>query len=342
MTAAEILAMRPSQLFPGTPAEVRKRFGQLVLQWHPDKRPAGLHDESEKVFQHILKCRDAALRGEEGLQRVVFTRRRPAAGQAAKFALDYMHAASFEAGTLYVSHENISYLVERSQEHLCPPALNMRWNFADRKVEQEMTKYLPRRNRWEQVEQGTLMVYKRNTDQILLSDLLRWEKDRGANVDPRHVMWMISSLLNTCCYLQIQKTSHCALIPHYLLVSPDMHSVALCGPPLYAVPHGTRPKAVPQQVLDVYPRLKTAGVTVDDSRLDLTLVRALALEALGVTSVAGLARADHLHPGLRKWLATPAPASALQDYKNWEEMRGKRAFTPYGTTANEMYVALAA
>lgn len=339
MTAEEILAKRPSQLFPGGPAEIKRRFGELVKVWHPDhcRLP-----QSEKVFQHILRSRDAALRGEEGLHRAVFTRRRPQARQSGQFALDYASSTDFEAGVIYVSYENVSYLVAKDHEHLCPPALNMRWSFPDRKMEEEMTKYLPRRNRWEEVEQGTLLVYRRNTDQILLSDLLRWEREKnGGRVDPRHVMWMISSLLNTCCYLEIQKTAHCALLPHYLLVSPDMHSVALTGPPMYATPYGTRPKAVPQRVLDLFPRLKTKGVVVENSRLDLTLVRALALETLGLTT-AGLPRATDLHEGLRKWLASPAPDSAVKDYVAWEEARGKRAFTPYGITANEMYVALAA
>ncbi len=205
-----------------------------------------------------------------------------------------------------------------------------------------MTKYLPRRNRFETTTDGTLLVYKRNSDQILMSDLLSWEGRQAAAIDYRHVMWMISSLLNTCCYLEIQKTAHCALLPHYMLVSPDMHSVALTGPPLYATPYGTRPKAVPQAVLDAYPRLRNPGTTVDDSRIDLLMVRRLALQALGVKNTALLARDTRLPEGMRKWLASPAPKSALKDYAAWENARGKRAFTPYGTTASEMYVALAA
>lgn len=339
MEAAQILASRPSQLFKGSQAEIKSQFTKLAMVWHPDhcKRP-----DAEDVFQHILKCRDAALRGEEGLQRVIFTRTRPQADQKPKFALDYVHQLPIECGTVFVSYENISYLVAPEQESLTAPALNMRWAFPDKKMEQEMTKYLPRRNRFEHTTQGTLMVYKRNSDQLLLSDLLAWEKSQGRTIDYRHVMWMISSLLNTCCYLEIQKTAHCALLPHYLLVSPDMHSVALVGPPLYATPFGTRPKAVPQAVLNMFPRLRTPGTLIEDSRLDLTLVRALARQALGVTNPALLARDTLLPEGLRKWLSSPAPKSALKDYKAWEEARGKRAFTPYGTTASEIYVALAA
>ncbi len=155
-------------------------------------------------------------------------------------------------------------------------------------------------------------------------------------------MWLVSSLLNTLCYLEIQKTSHCALLPHYLLLSPDMHTVALCGPPMYATPFGTRPKAVPQEVLAAYPRLRAPGVKVEDSKLDLTMLRRTAMLAVGLSNPALLARNTTLPEGMRKWLASPAPTSALADYAAWESARGKRNFANYGITASEMYVALAA
>ena len=339
MNAAEILAKRPRQLFKGTPAEIKKQFWSLAAVWHPDKRPGD--NEARDVFQHIVKSRDAALRGEEGLQRVVFTRNRPESGQSAKFSLDYISSEPSECGRIYVSYDNVSYLVRSEQESLVLPALDMKWRFPDSKVEKEMTKYLPRRNRFEHTTEGTLMVYRRNSDQILMSDLMRWEARRSGGIDHRHVMWMISSLLNTCCYLEIQQTAHCALIPHYLLVSPDMHSMALTGPPMYATPFGKRPKAVPQAVLDAFPRLRSPGVVVEDSKLDLTMVRVLARQALGHTNPAMLARDTALPEGLRRWVTSPAPSSALKDYAAWEDARGKRAFTPYETTASEMYVQLA-
>ncbi len=339
MTADQILAQRPSQLFSGAEADVKRRFNQLMMQWHPDhsKDP-----NAADVFQHILKCRDAALRGEDELRSVVFTRKRPSAGQADKFKLAYVHSAPVECGQLYVSYDNISYLVSAQHETYTLQALGMRWSFPDKKVEQEMTKYLPRRNRWEETTQGTLMVYRRNSDQILLSDLLAWERKAHGKVDYRHVMWMVSSLLNTCCYLEVQKTAHLGLLSHYLLASPDMHSVALTGPPMYATPFGQRPKAVPAKVLELFPRLRAPDAVVENSRIDLMLVRALAMEALGHSNPALLARDKDLPEGMRQWLTASAPTSAVKDYMAWEKARGARKFTAYGTTASEMYVALAA
>jgi hypothetical protein len=339
VTATEILAKRPSQLFPGDEAAVKRAFRVLAGAWHPDhcKDP-----QAPNVFQHLLRSRDAALRGEEGLERLVLTRKAPASGEGTQFALSYMHAGKCDAGQHYVSYSAISYLVSPDLDDLCKPAVELKWSFADSKMQTEMTKYLPARVKYEHTTQGTFLAYRRNSDQILLSDLLAWHTRTGQPMDYRHVMWIISSLLNTCCYLEIQQVAHCGLVPEYLLVSPDMHTVALTGPPLYATPFNTRPKAVPQAVLAAFPRMRSPDFKVDGSRVDLTMVRQLAMRALNRNNVATLKADKTLHAGLRDWLCSAAPRSALADYAAWEKLRGKRDFAKYLATAEQMYVALAA
>ena len=339
MNAETILASRPSQLFRGAESDIKKKFRELASQWHPDhcRLP-----QAEDVFQHILRCRDAALRGEEGLHRVVFERLVSRGDQKPKFALDYVRSFATENGVVYISYDNVSYLITDDKLGLVDPVTRRKWAFPDKKMEVEMTKYLPRSNRVEQTKDGPLLVYKRNSDQILLVDLLAWHKQTGKTMDARHVMWIISSLLNTLCYLEVQKTAHCAILPHYLLVSPDLHTVALTGPVLYATPFGTRPKAVPHKVLALHPRLKAPEAVVENSRLDLLCLRSLTMECLGLTNPALLARDTALHKGLKDWMLSKAPDSAVKDYVAWEKLRGKRAFTAYETTASEMYVALTA
>lgn len=336
MRAEEILKAGPRQLFPGSPAEIKTKFKRLASVWHPDHCS---HPQSPDVFQHVLKCRDAALRGDEHIEHYVFTRAAPEKGEPSQFKLAYMRARNFEMGKILVSQTNVSYLVTKDTLGLAEQARKQRWQFFDKKMEGEMSKYLPKPTRTVSTTEGLFMAYRRESDQILLSDLLEWEKGK---VDPRHVMWMISSLLNTCSYLEVTRTAHCALLPQYLLVSLDMHSVALTGPTLYATPWGHRPKAVPTEVLAAYPELRVKETVVADSRLDLTMVRRIAMLALGHSSPGLLANDRSLHEGLRKWVCSPAPKSAVKDYVAWEGLRGSRKFTPYETTASEMYVALSA
>lgn len=335
LDAESILTRAPRQLFPGSPEEVRSAFKRLAVKWHPDHNRTD--PRAATVFNHLRKARDAAL-GKTSEQQLILTRKR--AGD--KFALDYISSGKSETGQWFVGASTVSYLVDPALEDLCLPAVSMKWEFYNDQMKNEMTKYLPNRVKWEDTTSGLFLSYRRTPDQLLLSQLLQWEKVRGGTglPDSRHVMWMISSLLNTCCYLEVTKTSHCALIPEYLLVSPEEHSVALTGPPLYATPWGQRPKAVPSAVLEAFPRLRAPDFKVTDSKLDLTMVRWLAMRALGHNNMAMLARDTSLREDMRKWVTSPAPTSAIKDYTVWEKARGKRTFTPYDATASEMLSAL--
>lgn len=336
MQAEEILATTPTRLFPGGPDKVKARFRELAAAWHPDHCA---DPKAAEVFQHILRCRNAVLAAPEGKLRMQFTRTSPAAGEARQFTLEALHGSTFESGKILVSLSNVSYLVERDPLKLVPQAMKRRWEFFDGKMQHEISKYLPQHNKSVETTEGFLTVYRREPDQILLSDLLRWQ---GGKLEPAHVMWVVSSLLNLCSYFEVAKVAHCAILPHYVLLNLEQHRASLTGPPLYATPWGHRPVAVPKEVLGAYPSLAVKSNVVADSRLDLTLVRKLAMNALGHTNPALVANDKNLHPGLRQWLTTPAPASAVEDYVNWEKLRGKRRFTQYPATASEVYVALAA
>lgn len=336
MQAEEILALTPTRLFPGGLESVKSKFRQLAAAWHPDHCA---DPKAAEVFQHILRCRNAVMAPAEGKLRLQFTRSSPAAGEARQFTLEALHGGTFEAGKIFVSASNVSFLVEKDPLNLVPQAMKRRWQFFDGKMQHEISKYLPQYNKSVETTEGFLTVYRREPDQILLSDLLRWH---GGKLEPAHVMWVISSLLNLCSYFEVAKVAHCAILPHYVLLNLEQHRASLTGPPLYATPWGHRPVAVPTEVLRAYPALSVKKTVLSDSRLDMTMVRKLAMNALGHTNPGLLANDRTLHQGLRDWLKTPAPASAVEDYVNWEKLRGKRRFTQYPATASEIYVALAA
>jgi len=327
-----ILRQTPAQLFPGDERAVAAKFKKLSLVWHPDL----CHDPRAKdVFQYIVTAKAVAL-GKSDHNRLILERVRG----GGKFSMDYVGHGKSDSGRHFVGTSTVAYLVPDSLRDLCEPAIRMKWVFPDTKMEKEMTKYLPNRVRHEETTDGTFLAYRREPEQMLLSDFIAFQKRRGELIDPRHVSWIISSLLNTCCYLEISRTAHCGLIPEYLLVSPECHSMHLTGPPLYATPWGHRPKAVPRAVLEAFPRMKSPGFKIESSVVDLAMIRKLAMSLLGHASTGAARRDTRLSDGIKSFLCSPAPESALKDYVAWEKARGKRAFTPFGATAREMYDAL--
>lgn len=329
-SARKILDSSPAELFSGSEADVRDQFKKLAKIWHPDQCR---DPEAHRVFQYIQRCRDIVLGkpvdGRRSFERRVGT---------AKFNVDFLTQHRAEFGEILVTQSNVCYLIPREFDDLVEVARKMRWSYRSKNIENAMSRHLPRSTVTEDTKEGTLMAYRRSRTQALMRDLISYEKSRGGGkVCELDVMWMVSSLLNLCCYLEIEKTSHCALTPDFLLVDLQDHSVSLTGPPLFAVPFWRRPKAVPREVLSSFPRLRSPSFTVNDSTLDLTMVRVLAMNLVGHKSHVTMRRDTSLPSGLRDWLGSPAPSSALVDYRAWEETRGKRAFHRYDGTARDVY-----
>jgi hypothetical protein len=92
--------------------------------------------------------------------------------------------------------------------------------------------------------------------------------------------------------------------------------------------------------LNLFPRLKVEGFKIDNSIVDLTLVRALALQLLDKKNTPDLKMDDSIPMGFRSWLMSGPPTRAAADYAAWEAKRGKRAFHKFGVNAKEVYATL--
>lgn len=326
MTADEILNLKGASLFPGDATEIKRRFRELSLKWHPDHSS---DVRAQDVLEHLVRQRDAALHGPK-LERAVF-----ALDSGKSFSFEYLSKRRWEAGEIYVTASAVVYRVEPAQRDLAHLAGQHVWKFPTDKFRDEMTRFLPNHVRTVETSTlGTLMIYRRNPDQVLMADLL--DRIEGPVPVP-HAMWFVSALMNICSYLYITEQTHFGLSPEVLLVSPPMHSVALTGPCLYLARHPDRPRAVPSAVLSRYPSLRDKKAAVPHFVADTTEVRSIAMSALGAHDIHQLRSNPDIPPGFKSWLLSAPDRNSVKDYGHWEDKRGTRRFTPYDLTAQQVY-----
>lgn len=322
MNAQAILSSSDRDLFPEV-SGIKTRFHNLAKLWHPDTN----HDpDAKSVFDHIMRMRDKALnRGK--LPNEVFTRI-----DGTSFRMEFLRVSTGQGFRVFTGKTRVAYHVVAPNVDLGKRASRLRWKFASPNMKAEMSRFLPELARCEELDAGYLLIYPRNEDQILMSDLIALETE----IAPASVTWMISRMLNIACYLEYAKIAHCGISPEMLLVSLDQHSVALVGPALYSTTFGTRPTAVPKRTLDVANWL-TKRDEVADSRIDLALVRQTALDLLQDRGGARLRANPKMRTQITDWILSPSAKSALSDYENWETARGERLFAQYGKTAKSIY-----
>jgi hypothetical protein len=330
MRAEEILQKLPAELFPGTPRQVREAFKTLAKVWHPDHNKTA---EAGPVFEHIKRCRDYLLTGQ-GKSITLHTRE-------SSLRYSYISEAGIKGCKVLIGATTICYLITdpdlrvRAERVVLYP-----WKFRDEKQKKEMTRYLPEPNKTLDAREGLLLAFRRRPGDVLLTDLVNYHKARDTRVPPAAIMWMVSGLLNLACYLEVSGVTHCAIREEFVAVNLDEHETRLEGPALFCCKFGLRPELALAETLRDYPLLRTKGTVVRDSRLDLTLIRSLVMRLLGHRTVRQVRDDPEVPAGLAKWLESPPPASAIDDYVAWEALRGKREFHIYGLSARDIYVSL--
>ena len=342
LSASALLAVpedRPERLFEGSLDEIKKAYRLLAMQWHPDRSrdPGAL-----AVFQHIQRLYD------EAEQRIGLGDW-PGQGSLRLDALDgkayeinYLRRHRFELGSLYVAGSVAAFVVERDHADLVRQAERMIRGlpFADDGMREQIAAHLPAYPFAGafQTADAYVIVMRKRPGLLLLRDVL---EHFHARLDPRHVAWIVSALLNLCCYFQHAGFTHNALSPDSCFIAPKDHSVAILGGWWYAARAGETMTAAPAATLEWAPHDLLLSKRAD-IRTDLELVRATGRELLGDVSGARLARDSGAPPAMIDWLRLPASNDPIDGYRTWRtrvlhDSFGARRFAELPLTQSDIY-----
>lgn len=341
-TASEILAiseLEARSLLPGGAASVKAEFRRLANIWHPD------HSSDPKaadVFAHLTVLKAAALRascrGKPDRASLQEREYRTPDGKAYRFR--YASLRQGPLGDVLAGRTHAVYEFGAGFEDIAAAekARVDGFRFADAAMRNEMERFLPRQASLLDLGGGRrACVLPKAENSVLLADLIAHS---GGRIDPVHVAWIVSGILNVGCYLHWSQASHGAIGMETVLVSPETHSVCLLGGWGFATAYGQRPAALPEKTTSTVPRLALRGETAD-ARVDLHLVRATAQEALGCPGGGGLALDGRVPDAMRQWLVLPPEENAWKDYSSWndclERSFGKRRFVEMGVKASDIY-----
>lgn len=329
LTAEAILAIpigAPFRLFPKDAKERHQQFRVLAKIWHPD---AGGRPE---VFAHISALYDAAENPKPANVLAIVAK------DGKKYNLQYKKMHRFELGSLAIGHEIAAFIIDRAHENLVLNGLRSIGSirYPDNRMKEQHSRFVPFVERVVETETQFVIIIKKTPDTVLLRDLIT---HLGA-MDPKHVAWVVSSLLNLNCFYEISGFCHNGLSVDTVFVSPQFHAAFPLGGWWYALEVGKTLKFLPPSSHAIAPRdvLRTKKA---DHRIDLESVRAIARTCLGDS--AGGALIGSLPKPLSSFLRLPAPKSPIKDYANWEKVLvdsyGPRRFLKLSVDpASDIYV----
>lgn len=321
MTQAELLAIsKPEELFSGDETEAKTLYRKLSHQWHPDK-PTG----KVEVFAHLSKLytnREEKLREGtwEGAQDL----------QLAQFTLPVIKGFPTAFGFGYVTQGEVWYTYKPEHSTYWNTAKNAPRNFHYRNDEmrQEFERYLPVVVTSGFTDDGRRFVaYRKSEDLIRLVDAISHLK----GFEFKHSAWIVSRLLNLCCYFWHSGIAHQNLSLETSFICPEKHTVVLLGGWEYLAKRGEAIKSVPRRTFEVMPfTAKTNKVA--SSMTDLELVKLVGRS---------LALYDRPPKPVNDWLNRVAVGNPVQQFTEWMETLkqayGPRRFIHLKLSADDVY-----
>ncbi|MBD8530006.1 MULTISPECIES: hypothetical protein [unclassified Massilia] len=342
LSAAALLAIpedQPERLFQGGIEDVKKAYRLLAMRWHPDRSADA---DALAVFQHIGRMFDQAA------ERIALGdwpcggTLRFAAIDGKAWEINYLRRHRFELGGMYVAASVVAFEVDAAHADLVGRAERTirDLRYADAGMREQIARHLPAFPFAGAFQTGTayVVVMRKAPELLLLRDVL---DHFGGRMDPRHVAWVVSALLNLCCYFQYAGITHNALSPDTCFISPVEHSVAVLGGWWYAARNGERMAAAPARTLEWAPH-DLLDMRQADIRTDLELVRAIGRELLGDISGMRLARESGARAAMTDWLRLPASNDPIEEYRTWRtqvlhDSFGARRFAELPLTQSDIY-----
>lgn len=342
LTAGALLAIpedKPERLFKGSVDDVKKVYRLLAMKWHPDRsRDPSAH----AVFQHIRRMVEKA---EEKIARGDWPCRgtsKFATVDGKTYEINYLRRHGFELGTMYVANAVVAFEIDRAHADLIGHAERTikGFRYADDRMHEQIACQLPAfpfAGAFQTATTYVIVMHKR-PDLLLLRDVLEHFQQR---LDPRHVAWVVSSLLSLCCYLQYAGITHNALSPDTCFMSPLEHSVAILGGWWYAARSGEHMVAAPASTIRWAPHDLLATRRAD-IRTDLELVRAIGRELLGDVYGTSPGPEKTTRQLIIKWLRLPASDNPIEEYRTWQDQIlhdsfGARRFAELPLTQSDIY-----
>lgn len=336
LSSEQILAIAQPELLFGSPDKMPDIYRELARTWHPD-----LSSGDKQVFQHIVALHDQA-------KHLVSTNTWQTPGELSfdsngkSYALRYFKSFDFELGKVYLSDTRVTYVIHNEFTDLAQNAIKIitALRFPDKATQDVMFRYLPVIKGVYQTADNIIVMIDKPADLIRMRDLL---DHLGGAIDPKHVAWMVSRMLNHTSYLEWAALSHNDLSLDTLFICPEQHTVCVLGGWWYATRVGDRLSALPQRTINHAPN---EVITSKKASLltDAELIRLTGRELLGNANGVHLTKTN-IPPPMVNWLRLASSGSPMKDYAEWREKIlmgsfGPRKFVKLLVTTSEVYPPL--
>lgn len=248
-------------------------------------------------------------------------------------SMQYRECLEFEIGKRYSSDDSViwEFDEEKSRYALNSYKSVMLIDFFDNKMRQTYESRIPKIGKsFVSNSRSYIRISKKSNEYPMDLFLKRY----GNKLDGRDIAWMISRMVDLCCFLKTQGLVHNGICKENLWINSDSHMICLYGGWWYAVQEGEKMIGTTRDIFNLMPtRIRTSKLA--DSITDMECVRAM------FRKIAKDIPDGYVPKEIRKWIDEGSTSDPINEYVRWNETLDKaygcRKFKVFSAKADEIY-----
>lgn len=329
-----------TQLFNPNLSETVRIYRKLSSKWHPDRKDGAEKTLAEQVFSHLSVLYAEAKQSIEadtwGGKGVIFALLSGTSELRVNFLKEELVPAF---GTQYIGRDSVHYLVSSSEADLVEVWIK---NIAKFKAGVKISSTLERvfaattlaAPEVTKIKSGLLVKVPKNDKYLSLKHCLT-----AKPIEIRHVVWIISRLMNLACFMQTRDAPNLDICTRSVFINPETHDAFLADGWQYADSFRHKALAAPAKLLKLCPDL-TVSKQVQPRHV-IAQIKALGRECLGDPIGVNLQFRKDVPKPFGKWLISPGEDDCIKAFSIWDKVKvdsfGPPKFIDLHLTEKDVY-----
>ena len=319
---------KAGDVFPNNEIQTKNIYRNLCKKYHPDV----FHDpRADEIIHKINELYNQALELIKNgtWEKKNYIEIKTTIGK--RLQISYQYHCIFELGEYYVCNYHIIYLFDFNKKKYYNNYVEKIKNlkYADSNMEKMFKNLFPKIvSEYDTLDNKHVIVLSKTSDVYPLRCVI--ENYFNGNVPDTHLAWIISRLMNICCYLKYSNIVCNGINLDSCFVSTDFHTILLFGGWWYATENGSPMIGTSKDIFNVMPPVVKAN-KISNFVTDVESVKAFGRKYL--SSTAPQAFRDFVNSGTKE--------NSMEEMEKWDkallQSYGKRKFIKIVANKNQIY-----
>lgn len=212
-------------IFPNDVTQAKNIYRDLCKKYHPDTfvddRANDIISALTKLYNNAIKAIEAGTWEKSNFIAIKTTK-------GTTLNINYLYHRVFELGEYYVCNQYIIYIFDFNKKKYYNNYIKQinKISYKDKKMEKYFKNLFPQViSEYNTLDNKHIIVISKTEDVYPLRAVI--ENVFNGEIPDKHLAWMISRLINICCFLKMNGLVHNGINIDNCFVSTDFHSILL-------------------------------------------------------------------------------------------------------------------